>query len=78
MVIERFADDWKEKVYEHFEKYGRMLPEGLEYLGSWRVKDNDMCFQLMQTSDYSLFSVWQSNWDSIGPWGSFEIFEIES
>jgi hypothetical protein len=78
MVVERFADGWKDKVYEHFEKYGRMLPEGLEYLGSWRVKDNDMCFQLMQTRDYSLFAAWQSNWDAIGLWGSFEIFEIES
>jgi len=32
----------------------------------------------MQTCDFSLFAVWQNNWDAIGPWGSFEIFEIEN
>lgn len=77
MVIERFSQGWKGRIYEHFEKYGRLLPEGLEYIGSWRVKEKDMCFQLMQTNDFSLFAVWQKNWDAIGPWGSFEIFEIE-
>jgi hypothetical protein len=78
MVIERFSQGWKEKIYDHFEKHGRLLPDGLEYLGSWRVSEKDVCFQLMQTCDFSLFAVWQNNWDAIGPWGSFEIFEIEN
>lgn len=78
MVVEKFAPGWKDKVYGHFEKHGRLLPEGLDYLGSWRVRDQDMCFQLMQTRDFALFDVWQKNWDVIGPWGGFEIFEVES
>lgn len=78
MVVERFSEGWKERVYEYFEKHGRLLPEGLEFLVSWRVKEKDMCFQLMQTDDFSLFEAWQKNWDAIGPWGSFEILEVES
>lgn len=77
MVLEKFAPGWKQKVYDHFEQHGRMLPDGLEYLASWRVRDADLCFQLMQTEDTGLFKVWQERWDRIGPWGEFEIFEIE-
>lgn len=76
MVIEKFSPGWKERVYAHFEAHGRLLPLGLEYLDSWRVTDRDVCFQLMQTNDFSLFKVWQANWDKIGPWGIFQIYEI--
>jgi hypothetical protein len=77
MVIEKFAPDWKEHVYAHFEQHGRLLPDGLEYLDSWRVKNANLCYQLMQTDDFSLFEVWKSNWDELGPWGTIEIFELE-
>jgi hypothetical protein len=77
MVIERFSPGWKEKVYAHFEEHGRLLPDGLEYLDSWRVLGENLCFQLMQTNDFSLFKIWQDNWDKIGPWGTIQIFEIE-
>jgi ribosomal protein S18 acetylase RimI-like enzyme len=77
MVIEKFSPGWKERVYGHFEEHGRLLPDGLEYLKSWRIKDEDLCFQLMQTNDLTLFKVWQANWDKIGRWGTFEILEIE-
>ncbi|WP_415880691.1 DUF3303 domain-containing protein [Methylomonas sp. TEB] len=77
MVIEQFSPGWKGKVYAHFEEHGRLLPDGLEYLESWRVLNENLCFQLMQTEDFSLFRIWQANWDKIGPWGAFEIFEIE-
>ena len=76
MVIEKFSLGWKERVYTHFEQHGRLLPDGLEYVDSWRVKDENLCFQLMQTDDFSLFEVWKSNWDKIGPWGTMEIFEL--
>jgi hypothetical protein len=46
MVVEKFSPGWTEKVYAHFEKHGRLLPPGLEYVDSWRVKDQDLCYQL--------------------------------
>lgn len=77
MVIERFAPGWKERVYAHFEEHGRLLPAGLWYVDSWRGNHADMCFQLMETEDVELFEVWQRNWDAIGPWGHFEVYELE-
>jgi len=44
-------------IYARFHRKGRMLPNGLVYLDSRLVKDGDRCFQLMATSDPSLFRV---------------------
>ncbi len=40
MVIETFLIGCKSYVYERFQKKGRMLPKGLEYLDSWLEKGN--------------------------------------
>ena len=50
-----------------------MLPEGLIYLNSWLEKDGDRCFQLMETDDPSLFTVWTARWKDLV---SFEVIEI--
>jgi hypothetical protein len=73
MVIETFAAGAKEKIYERFRKQGRMLPEGLDYVNSWLEKDGDRCFQLMETSDASLFREWTEHWKDLV---NFEIVEI--
>jgi hypothetical protein len=58
MVIEHFTPGTKTKIYERFHQKGRMLPEGLIYIDSWLEKDGNRCFQLMETSDRSLFEAW--------------------
>jgi len=58
MVIETFAPNAKEKVYQRFREKGRMLPEGLRYIDSWLEKDGDRCFQLMETDQPALFAQW--------------------
>ena len=73
MVIEHFFRNCKGKVYERFERSGRMLPEGLSYIDSWLENDGDRCFQLMETEDPALFESWIKNWDDLG---SFEVIEI--
>ncbi len=73
MVIERFRPGCREKVYKRFHEKGRMLPDGLRYVGSWLEKDGDRCFQLMETEDPSLFQRWMDNWKDLV---EFEIFEI--
>jgi hypothetical protein len=73
MVIETFFPECKGKIYERFHAQGRMLPEGLVYLNSWLEKDGDRCFQLMETTDPSLFRVWCERWQDLV---SIEVIEI--
>ncbi|HEY2827144.1 MAG TPA: DUF3303 family protein [Pirellulales bacterium] len=73
MVIETFLPGCKEKIYARFHAKGRMLPEGLVYVNSWLEKDGNRCFQLMETSDASLFTVWIANWQDLT---KFEVVEI--
>jgi hypothetical protein len=73
MVIEIFVQGCKDKAYERFHPYGRMMPEGLVYIDSWLEKDGDRCFQLMEATDRSLFQLWTKHWDDLI---EFEIVEI--
>ena len=73
MVIEHFAPGAKDKVYERFQKKGRMLPDGLLYIESWLEANGDRCFQLMETNDTSLFDRWTENWTDLV---RFEIVEL--
>jgi len=73
MVIETHRQGKLDAVYERFHAMGRMMPDGLFYLDSWLEKDGQRCFQLMETSDYSLFAQWTKNWDDLT---EFEVIEI--
>ena len=73
MVIEHFAPGAKARVYQRFQKKGRMLPEGLIYIESWLEKHGDRCFQLMETNDPSLFDRWMDSWKDLV---QFEIIEL--
>ena len=73
MVIEHFAPGAKVRIYERFHQKGRMLPSGLVYIDSWLEKDGDRCFQLMETSDPSLFDAWIDAWTDLI---RFEIIEL--
>ena len=65
MVIERFKNRDGKAVYGRFEKQGRMLPEGLTYLGSWIEPNFDRCFQLMECDDVRLFQQWVVHWQDL-------------
>ena len=73
MVIEHFRPGCVDKVYSRFQEKGRMLPEGLRYVDSWLSNDGLRCFQLMETSDRSLFDQWEAKWSDLV---NFEIIEI--
>lgn len=73
MVIETFKTGCKEAVYQRFERSGRMLPEGLEYVGSWLEVDGDRCFQIMRTHDRDKIDVWTQAWDDLT---DFEVVPI--
>lgn len=74
MVVERFRPGCLGKVYDRFNAKGRMLPEGLYYLHSWVNEDKNICFQLMETDDETLFSPWIEKWRDLA---DFEVFPID-
>lgn len=74
MVVERFKPGRVDAVYERYERNGRMLPQGLHYLNSWVNRELSICYQLMETSDFGLFSQWTRHWDDLA---EFEIVPID-
>lgn len=65
MVIERFKDGCGEAVYERFAEKGRMLPDGLRYVGSWIETTLARCFQVMECDDPRLFDEWTAHWSDL-------------
>jgi hypothetical protein len=62
MVIERFREGAAPEIYRRFREKGPMMPEDLDYISSWIDLDFKICWQLMQTGDFSLFDHWIANW----------------
>jgi hypothetical protein len=65
MVIETFRDEDPVPVYRRFRDRGRLMPEGIEYRGSWVAQDLRRCFQIMECQDRGLLDQWTANWDDI-------------
>jgi hypothetical protein len=65
MVIERFRDRDAKAVYRRFRDDGRMMPEGLRYVGSWVEANFDRCFQVMECNDARLLQEWVVNWSDL-------------
>lgn len=74
MVVEKFKPGLMEKNYEVYRSKGRMLPEGLYYLNSWVNTEKNICFQLMESNDPSLFEVWFKTWEE---YVEFELYPID-
>ena len=65
MVIERFHEGAGPEIYKRLRERGRMMPEGMKYLGSWIEPDFSRCFQIMEWEDPAHYSEWTSNWDDL-------------
>jgi len=65
MVIEKFREGSKDRVYARYEARGRMLPAGLEYIDSWLSEDGTRCFQLMKTDHAELLKLWMEKWNDL-------------
>jgi len=46
----------------------------LNYLNSWTNKEKNICYQLMETNNMELFTIWTDNWKDLV---DFEIVEID-
>ncbi|MCG3119651.1 MAG: hypothetical protein ALAOOOJD_02126 [bacterium] len=75
MVIEHFKEGKAPEIYRRARENGRMLPDGLEYISSWVDLDFKICYQLMQTDDLSLFTVWTKAWRDLV---EFEIVPVRT
>ena len=73
MVVERFKNCDAKAVYRRYQEKGRMMPEGLKYVGSWVEANLDRCFQLMECDDVRLFQQWVVQWQDLG---EFEIIPV--
>ena len=65
MVIERFRNRDAAPVYRRLREHGRMMPDGLRYVGSWIETNFDRCFQLMECDDERLFADWMAKWNDL-------------
>jgi hypothetical protein len=62
MVIERFKNRDAKAIYARFKEKGRMMPDGLKYVGSWIETNFDRCFQVMECDDAKLLEDWADRW----------------
>ena len=74
MLIERFENNDMLPVYRRLRERGRLLPEGLEYVGSWIEPNFARCFQLMRCDDARLLQQWVLEWRGAGV--TFEIVPV--
>ena len=75
MVIEKFKNRDALAVYRRFRDKGRMMPDGLKYVGSWFEVNFDRCFQLMECDDPRMFQQWVMKWYDLV---DFEIVPVVS
>ena len=73
MVIETFRDGNPVPVYRRFRDGGRLMPDGIEYRGSWVTEDLRRCFQIMACDDRRLLDEWIGHWNDIT---EFEVIPV--
>jgi hypothetical protein len=65
LIIERYRHGDPRRVYERFQRRGRLVPLGLTYVSSWVTHDLSTCYQVMETSDQGLLSDWMNQWSDL-------------
>jgi hypothetical protein len=75
MIIETFRDGNPVPVYRRLRDRGRLMPDGIEYHGSWVTEDLRRCFQVMECSHRELLDRWMASWSDIT---EFEVLPVIS
>jgi hypothetical protein len=75
MVVETFRNQDAKAIYSRLREKGRMMPDGLRFVGSWVAADLGRCFQLMETDDITLLQRWIVGWSDLM---AFEIVPVVS
>ena len=61
-VTERYRNGDPAPIYRRFRKYGRMTPDGVEYVASWVTDDLARCFQVMEAESREALDAWIGRW----------------
>jgi hypothetical protein len=72
MVIDHFHKGAR-PIYERFERDGRLMPEGVEFVASRVTADLQRCFQVMECDEITLLQAWVANWEDLA---DFEIVPV--
>jgi Protein of unknown function (DUF3303) len=73
MVIETFRGGDALPVYRRYRDRGRLMPDGIKYLGSWITADLRRCFQIMECEDRRVLDQWMANWSDLT---AFEVVPV--
>jgi len=65
MVIENFRNQDAKSVYRRFREKGRLIPDGIAFVGSWVTADLSRCFQVMECDDVALLQCWAAEWSDL-------------
>ena len=65
MVIEHFRDQNAKTVYTRFHEKGRLMPDGIGFVGSWVAADLGRCFQVIECDDITLLQRWAAEWSDL-------------
>lgn len=65
VVIEDFRGGDPVPVYRRLRDGGRLLPDGLHYVGSWVTPDLARCYQVLECDDRALLDGWIAQWEDI-------------
>ena len=73
MIIEKFHTGQVKALYERFDKYGRMLPEGVNYINSWIDEQISTCYQVMESDSDEKIHQWIRLWNDLA---DFEVIPV--
>lgn len=65
MVIESFRGGDPIPAHRRFRDRGRLMPDGIEYRGSWVSHDLTTCWQIMECERRELLDAWMANWTDL-------------
>lgn len=71
-MIEHFVGGAR-PIYERFERDGRLMPDGLEFVASWVTADLQRCFEVIECDDVTRLQAWVANQENLA---EFEIVPV--
>lgn len=75
LVIERFSNDDPIPIGERFQREGRMLPDGVDYLHSWIDPVSATCYQIMEAENRESLGPWIDRWSDLV---AFEVIPVQT